>query len=442
MPTPIVDGLAPSNTEAEEALLGCLVIDPDCRERVMGIVSHHDFYDSRNATIAKAAFSMKGDLDYMTLTDALGRPDWDSYVTKLIGMVPTSVHAETYAKLVKRDSVRRQVIAAGGEIAGKAYQETDPDAILAFVNLTIGKLDGGLHDVRSADEVVSVLYDRVQEWGLHPIGENEVRGFDMGFGSLNRITDGIEPGELLGIAGRPGTGKSALAFEIARRAALRGDKVMIFSLEMTAEAVLARWAAAMSGVETRMVKRGIGDVPAYAHAITKLSQLRNVWIDDTPGLTPQQVRARAVKKHREEGLDLIVVDHGRKLRLDGVQGENTATIEGRKTAAMKDLSKELMVAVILVLQLNRALEARADKRPQLADLRNSGEHEEELDQLLGLYRRNSVEQRGYEPGSMEAQSLKHRDGRAGDIAELWFVPQYQQFAEAETRPIESWEEEL
>lgn len=436
MPTPIVSDLPPSNKEAEEALVGSILIDPDCRDVVAEIVSHRDFYDEKLGQIAKVALELKGDLDYAILTDALNRHEWDPYIASLIGQVPTSVHAEHYAKIVARDSLRRRTIVAAGEIAGKAYQETDPDEILAFANVKISNLDAGAHDIRNAADVVSSLYDRVQEWGMNPIGENQVRGFDMGFGSLNRITDGIAGGELAAIAGRPGTGKSALAFEIAKRAALRGEHVLIFSLEMTAEAVLARWAASLSEVETRLIKRGIGDVAAYAHQLTKLSQLQNVWIDDTPGLTPQQIRARATKLHRKHGLDIIIVDHGRKIRLDAKAGENISTIEGRKTALMKDLAKELRIALILVLQLNRALEARADKRPQLSDLRNSGEHEEELDLCLGLYRQNDVDGEGYRDGVMEVRCLKHRDGRAGDVAQLWFIPRFQKFAETQTHKIE------
>lgn len=425
----LIDDTAPNNTEAEEAVVGAMLIDPECRYRVEDIVHHNDFYDGRLGTIAKACFRMDGDLDYVTLMDRLGRPDWGAYVTGLINRVPTSIHAEHYASIVRRDSVRRQVIVAAGEIAGKAYQETDPDEVLAYANSLVSRLNSGQNNVRDITEVVSTLYDKVQEWGQNPIELDEVRGFDLGLACLNRAVDGIDPGELLGICGRPSTGKSSVAFEVMRRAALRGDNVMIFSLEMTAEAVVSRWASAMSKVETRLVKRGIGDIPAYTHAVVKLSQLGNIWIDDTPGLSPHQIRARVLQKHREVGLDAFAIDHGRKMRLDGNPGENTATIEGRKTAIIKDLCKEAGIAGILVLQLNRALEARQDKMPMLSDLRNSGEHEEELDKCLGVFRQNWVEQRGHEDGVMKLPCLKAREGRAGYVAELWFQPKYQRFTE-------------
>jgi len=425
----VIDDTAPNNKEAEEAVVGAMLIDPNCRYLVEEIISPTDFYDTRLEAISKVAFRMEGDLDYVTLTDALGMPEWDAYITKLIGDVPTSIHAEHYARIVRRDSVRRQVIVAAGEIAGQAYRETDPDEVLAFANNTVSKLNSGTASVQCIDDIVSEFYDKVQEWGQNPIDIDQVRGFDLGFACLNRAIDGIDPGELLGICGRPSTGKSSIAFEIMRRAAVRGENVMIFSLEMMAQAVIARWASAMSKVETRLVKRGIGDIPAYTHELVKLSQLKNVWIDDTPGLTPHQIRARVLQKHREVGLTAFAVDHGRKMRLEGTHGENTATIEGRKTALIKDLCKEAGIAGILVLQLHRGVEQRQDKMPVLSDLRNSGEHEEELDKCLGVFRQNYVEQRSHEDGVMKLPVLKARDGKGGAVAELWFQPQFQRFTE-------------
>jgi replicative DNA helicase len=255
---------------------------------------------------------------------------------------------------------------------------------------------------------------------------------------VNRLTEGYKPGELWIVCGRPGMSKSAFVFETARRVAEGGGRVLIFSLEMTKEAVVERWIAALSGVEARVFRRGVGNIPACLTAISKLDAIKTLWIDDQPALSPSQVRSRAIHKARQEGgLDLIVLDHGRKMNLDG-RGENTAKTEGRKTAMMKDLSKELRCPFLLALQLNRGVEGRTDKRPSLADLRDSGEHEEEADGVLGLYRDEYYNENTTTRHVMELLALKQREGPSGaSRATLYYDATIQKFGDLTTRRVEA-----
>lgn len=366
------DSLALVNLEAEEAVLGSILINPDTRYEIGDLLTDTDFYDERNQIIYRAMVQIDGNLDALTLADVLNDDKIALYLLKLLDHTPTHIHATHYARIVRRDADRRRYMAAAEKISRKAYQCQDADEVAAYANAQLLNIErNGQHSTAAANQLASDFYDRLEAWSKEPLTDDQVRGLDTGFEAVNRLTEGYKPGDLWIVCGRPGMGKSAFAFETARRVAERGGRVLIFSLEMTKEAVFERWVAAISGVEARIFRRGRGNIPACLGAILKLETLKTLWIDDQPALTPTQVRSRAIRKARKEGgLDLIIVDHVRKMQLDGGRGENTAKTEGRKTAAMKDLAKELRCPLLLAAQLNRGVEGRAEKRPSLGDLRD------------------------------------------------------------------------
>ena len=422
-----------ANPEAEESVIGSLLIDPACKYAVEQIVSPSDFYDERLRELAIHAFSMDGDLDYLTLLDRSKRQDWAGFIASLIARVPTSVHAEHYARIVKRDSVRRQTVKTAGLLAATAYSCDAADEEVGYANRKVSELSAEEGGPVGAKAVASSLYDRVEEWSRKPLGRGEVRGLDTGFPSLNDRTGGLRPGELTIVCGRPGMGKSSLTFEICRRVVEAGKGVLIFSLEMTKEAVFSRWASAMSGTESRAVQRGTGDLAKYMHALGKLASLDNLWIDDAPALTPSQVSARAFRMGRENGLDLVAVDHGRKMKSEHRGNEFKA--EGAKTAAMKDLSKELRVPLLLVLQLNRGPEHAASKVPTMSSLRDSGEHEEEADNIVAI-RREDYYDPDAEGGTLDLYLLKQREGPSGTKKlSLGYDPSIQRFTDGVRRIV-------
>jgi len=429
----VKEKLPPHSQENEAAVLGAILIDQEAIYRVQSIVQPEDFHLPQHRAIYQAILDLDGTpADFLAVMDQLDRNGQldavggAAYLTKLMTHTPTSLHAEHYAGIVADYSIRRRLIEAGTQIVQHAWNTNgDGDDPLAYAHKAImeirSRTAGGLVPVPVA---VGELFDQVEYWQRHPLQFGQVRGLSTGLQDLDDLLDGMEPGNLILMAGRPSMGKSALAFEVARRVGIAGHQVVIFALEMTRDQVLARWASAMSQVDSRKVKRGSGDGPGYAtpdemarytKAMAELSTMQNAAIDDTPGLSCSEIRSRAMARaQRVVGLDLIIVDHSGLIKPEGNRNESAVKTEGRKSQVMKELSKELACPVILVQQLNRAVEARTERRPTLGDLRDSGEHEQNADVVLGLYR-DSYYNRSVMAGTqrdleLEVLVLKHRDG--------------------------------
>jgi len=379
--------------------------------------------------------------DTLTVWEVLQRHKRDTGPGYLIGLVnetPTSIHAEHYARIVADYADRRRWIVAAGEIARAAY-DTKRNNIHAIANkqiLGIGQRDGG--GLVPTSTAISPLYDQVEAWSKEPLGFGEVRGLATHLPSLDHLLGGMERGTLLMLAGRPSMGKSALALEIGRRVAMKGGgTVAIFSLEMTRQAILMRWASAMSQVESRKVKRGVcpekyrgqkaesyfvndDEMARYVKAMAELSSVHYLLIDDSPALTAAQIRARCLHKAHQIGrLDLIIVDHTTIMGSQDHYRGNAAKTEGAKSQQLKDLAKELDCPILLVQQLSRATEGRTKKHPTLGDLRDSGEHEQNADVVLGLYR-ESYYKSSVIPGTekdleLEVLGLKSREGPTAKV---------------------------
>lgn len=438
-----VKQLPPHSEEAEEAVLGAMLIDPDARHRVQPIVQPGDFHLAKHRAVYQAILDLDGTPpDVLAVHDQLERSGQLKLVgglanlTRLINLTPTSLHAEHYAAIVADYAVRRKLIEVGTKIVQRAWTTNGDGDPLAFAHKAImdvsTRTSGGLVPVPQA---VGELFDQVEHWTRNPLEFGQVRGLSTGIDDVDYLLEGMEPGDLLLMAGRPSMGKSALAFEIARRVGEAGHNVIIFSLEMTKAKILARWSSAISQVNSRKIKRGTcptkylgtdkacayvspDELSAYVSAMNDIHAMRSVAIDDTPALTCAEIRSRALAKaQRVGGVDLVVVDHSGLIRSDGGRNENTAKAEGRKSQVLKELAKELECPVILVQQLSRATEHRQNKRPSLGDLRDSGEHEQNADVVLGLYR-DSYYKQGIMAGTqkdleLEVLVLKHRDGATG-----------------------------
>lgn len=450
--------LPPNAIDAEKAVLGALLIDADMRYRVAGIVQPGDFYLKRHEHIYRAMLGLNGSgLDLLTVSDALeaaGHLDecgGQSYLSELVDACAWSANAEQYAAIVAERAQRRRLVTAAQAITLKAYDLDSPDPLsLAhrlIMDIPARQNGGGLVGM---NEAVGVLYDQVEAWARDPLDFGEVRGLATEIPSLDHLLGGLQPGWLVLICARPMIGKSALAFEIARRNAEKARRVAIFSLEMPRNDILLRWASCLSGVETRKVRRGPcpekyagtssasayltdHELAVYLQAMDKIARYPSLWIDDTGALSALDIRARAIRlAHQAGGLDLIIVDHSGLMIGDGQNGEGVSKVEGRKSNAMRALAKEIGCPVILIQQLNRASEARNDKHPSLSDLRDSGEHEQNAHVVIGLYRESAYKQ--MLPGttddlSLEALTLKHREGPSGKRVTLRYERNLHRFGE-------------
>jgi replicative DNA helicase len=442
----MVERLPPYSEEAEKAVLGAGLIDPEQLAGLAATLAPEDFYLERHRTIFACMLELeRSGLDFVTLTDTLEqrgqleKVGGRAAVQLLLDQLPAAIHAEHYARLVSDYAVRRRVqdlclktYKAAWPSAGLSCEELLSEANRGLMEITARRLAGG---AVTAGQAASALYDQVEYWAQHPLAYGEVRGLSTGIPSLDSLTGGLRPGTLVLIAARPSVGKSGLAFEMARRVARRGGRVLIFSLEMTAEEIMARWASAISGVPSDRLERGLcpqeqrgskagayyaseEDLEAYAQALVEITEYRHVVVDARAGLTAAQIRATALMHARKlDGLDLVILDHTGLIHEErGDRRDHAAKREGRKSQAMKELAKEVGAPVVLVQQLSRTTEIRHNKRPVLSDLRDSGEHEQNADIVVGLYCEACYET-GTPPGDRKREELallclKHRNGAA------------------------------
>lgn len=440
-----IDRMQPHNLDAEQAVLGACLIDHDAVPRVATIIAGAaDFYRTTHGWLYQAILDLNDagtPPDFVSVCDMLDSRDQldgaggAAFVVSLINATPTSVHIEYYARIVRDHARRRQLIEAAGKIVARAYDESDPEP-LAFAHKTLLELGtGGGGGLAPVAEAASTLFNQAERWAQDPLYFGQVRGLATGIPTVDQLLEGMQPGDEVFVVGRPSMGKSALAFDIARRAGRKGRRVAVFSLEMPREKVVARWASAESKVESRRVRRGLlpekfagteyaqayvtsDELAAYVNALASLSEMSSVLIDDSAGVSSTEIRARAMTAaQRLGGLDLVVVDHCGLMRATGRNGENSSQVEGSKSQDLKTLAKELGCVVLLVHQLNRGVEGRNNKRPVLSDLRDSGEHEQNADIVVGLYRDSYYNQAimfGTERDKeLEAIVLKHRDGVSG-----------------------------
>lgn len=449
--------LMPHNLDAERATLSCILVDPSVLFRVRPILQPAHFFDDRHRLIYEAMCACDpAPADLLIVQDALDRTGrlakagGEAYLAALLGVMPVPVYAEHYAKLVADSATRRDLIGIAGQIAAQAYVEPADEALAGahklLLDVSASGHGGGLVPV---SQIASELYDRVEAWANNPLEYGQTRGLATGIPSLDHLVGGLYPGWLVMVAARPGVGKSALCFEVARRVGRRGESVAVFSLEMPKLDVLARWASAESQVETRKLRRGVcpakylgtsnadfyitdDELGRYTVALSSLAAMDNVFIDDTASLSCAEIRARAMRlAQKRGGLDLVVVDHTTIIKSDAVGNESTAKIEGRKSDMLRALAKELACPVMLVQQLNRGAEGRTVKEPSLADLRDSGEHEQNAHVVLGLYRESYYKPNFLNDTDLEILALKNREGPSGMKVKVRYERNLSRFTEYE-----------
>lgn len=442
------DKLVPHSVEAEEAVLGSLLIDPEALFRVSPFLKPDDFYLQKNGWVYEAILSLherREPIDFVTLCDDLERQDrleqigGAAYVTYLINAVPSAIHVEAYGRIVEQAAIRRRLINAASRIAQLAYQEHED------VDQTVDRAEQALfsvsqrrisRDLTPIQHVIRRYYDRIEYLYDH---QDEPLGVPTGFIDLDRLLGGLQRSDLILIAARPSVGKTSLGISIARHAANLGQHVAIFSLEMSSEQVVQRMVSAETGIDAQRLRLGnLGESewPLFVQATGRLSDLP-LFIDDTPSLSVLQMRTKARRLHAEHGIDLVLVDYLQLMTIGDVRSEGRVQEVSYISRSLKGLARELEVPLVAISQLSRAVEQRTDKRPILADLRASGSLEQDADVVMFIYRDELYNPDTELPSIAEIIVAKHRNGPTGSM-QLVFRDHLAQFVDAATRrePVE------
>ena len=440
--------LPPQNREAEEAVLGSLLIDPDAIFEVVGFLRPEMFYATVNRWIYEAILrihSRNNPIDVLTLLEELRRNDQleevggEPYLTGLVGVVPNSINVESYGRIVEAAGVRRDLLSAAGTIASMAYDEEEDIGVVldrseqALFSISEQRTTSDLVHIRQISERylehIEELYAR----------EQDIVGVPTGFSDLDRITGGLNKSDLIILAARPGMGKTSFQNGIALTAAkMFGKKIAIFNLEMSAEQLVQRMVAAETKIDLQRLMRGNledHEWPLFYEAIRRLSET-DIFIDDTPSITPMQLRTKCRRLYAEHGLDLIMLDYLQLMQGDKSAGGNRVQEIGEISRGLKQLARELNVPLLAAAQLSRGVESRQDKRPMLSDLRDSGSIEQDADIVMFIYRDDYYNPETSErPNIAEINIAKHRNGPTSTI-DLYWNGQRASFANLQSQEVQ------
>jgi replicative DNA helicase len=439
------DRFVPANPEAEQAVLGSLLIDPDAVLRVASFLRAADFYQEKNGWIYQAILDLherREAADFVTVTDELERRQQlaevggSSYVLDLINAVPTAIHVEHYARIVERTSVLRKLIRGASQIAQLAYEETAED--VQDVVDRAEQIIFGIAENRTRRDLIpvsTIMGDVVERIDFLYRHRGEILGVPSGFKLIDRILGGFQKSDLIILAARPGVGKTSLALSIAQNAARKYDRrVAIFSLEMSNEQLVQRLLAAETGIDSQRLR--LGDIHGedewhkLMEAANALSESL-IYIDDTPALSAMELRTKVRRMHAEHGLDMLVVDY-LQLMMGDRRSENRVQEISYISRALKGLARELNVPVLALSQLSRAVEGRQDKRPILSDLRESGSIEQDADVVMFIYREEMYVEDTERQNIADVIVSKHRNGPTGTVS-LYFRKELTQFRDLELR---------
>jgi len=430
----------PNSIEAEQSLIGGLMLDALAWDKVADIITSEDFYRKDHRLIFSAIASLidgGSPCDVVTVSEHLdSRSELDDsggleYLATLANETAGAANARAYAKILRERATLRALISAGNEIAGSAYTNdgrTAAEVLDDAEKMVFEIADRGTRGkkgFKSLKEILPAAVDRIDT--LHQ-ADGDITGISTGFNEFDKLTAGLQPGDLIIIAGRPSMGKTALAVNIAENAAI-GAKVptAIFSMEMPAQQLAFRMISSLGRVDQSHLRTGNfpdEDWSRINMAVQLMSEAP-IFIDDTPSLAPGEIRARARRLHREHGLGLIVVDYLQLMQVPG-SNENRATEISEISRGLKALAKELECPVIALSQLNRSVEQRTDRRPIMSDLRESGAIEQDADLIVFIYREEVYNQDTPRKGVADIAIAKQRNGPIGDFP-LTFVGRYTKF---------------
>jgi replicative DNA helicase len=435
-----VEKLPPHNMEAEQSVLGSLLIDRDAVIRIASFLKPSDFYSSGNGLIYEAIldlYNRRVPPDFVTIVDELTRRErlqdvgGIAYLTELISAVPTAVHIEFYGHIVERTATLRRLIDAGATIVSIGFDDS------IEVEEALDRSERAIFDVSQhrtvrdfvgIGEVLETYFDKLDTIQQH---RGEVVGVPTGYVDLDKLTGGLQRSDLIILAARPSVGKTSLQLGIAHSAAVRhGKTIGVFSLEMSAEQLVQRLLAMETGVDSHRLRLGFIDDSEWdqiSRAFGRLAEA-GIYIDDTPGISIMELRSKARRLLAERGLDLVIVDYLQLL--SGRRSENRVQEISEISRSLKGLARELNIPVLALSQLSRAVESRTDHRPMLSDLRESGSIEQDADIVMFIYREELYDRETEKKGIAEVIVAKHRNGPT-DTVNLRFFERTARFADLE-----------
>ena len=431
--------IPPHSVEAEQSVLGSILLDKEAMISVSETLVPEDFYKEAHKVIYESMlklYNSQSEIDLITLTDELRDQGYlddiggIAYITSLSTVVPTTSNIKYYVNIVKEKSISRQLISAANDIINLGY---DGSAKVEYVLENAEKKifdisqERATNDFQPINQVISEALSMLEKLYEE---KNDVTGLTTGFRDLNKKINGLQRSDLLLIAARPAMGKTAFALNLVQNAALKGDaSVAVFSLEMSKEQLVQRMVAAQSSVELKKIKTGTlaaNDWPRITDGMAVLSGAK-IHIDDTPGIKISELRSKCRKLKIEKGLDLVLIDYLQLMEGEG-QNESRQQEIAKISRSLKILAKELDCPVVALSQLSRAPEQRADHRPMLSDLRESGSIEQDADIVMFLYRDEYYNPDTERKNIGEVIVAKNRHGETGTVELVWFG-EIQKFAD-------------
>ncbi|WP_027703199.1 replicative DNA helicase [Metaclostridioides mangenotii] len=420
----------PHSVESEQSILGSILLDKDAMITVAEIISPDDFYKEAHKIIYESMVSLSNKsepIDIITLTEELkGKGHLTdvggiSYITSLSTVVPTTSNVKFYTDIVKEKSVLRKLIKASNDIIKLGYEKSIKiEDVIDQAEKKIFDIsqEKASDDFKPINEVLMDTYDMIEQLYTN---KSDVTGVTTGFKDLNKKMNGFQRTDLILIAARPAMGKTAFSLNLVQNAAIKGNaSVAVFSLEMSKEQLVQRMLSSQSSVDLKRIKTGTlgdSDWPRIIDAMAVLSDTK-IHIDDTPGIKISELRSKCRKLKIEQGLDLVLIDYLQLMEGDG-KNESRQQEIAQISRSLKILAKELNCPVIALSQLSRAPEQRADHRPMLSDLRESGSIEQDADIVMFLYRDEYYNADSESKNICEVIISKNRHGETGAVELVW-----------------------
>ena len=443
--------LPPHSTEAEVALIGGLIMDPngEAYDKIADLVSDRDFYHPENKAVFLAIQQLRENskvTDVLTVSDYLDSNNTDlpqsaiEYLSEIIETTAGSSNVAEYAKIIREKALLRELIQISNDISQNAYKPEgrSPTELVDIAESYIFEIAERGSKKGAFSMMSDLVKETYDELDRRAQGGGGLTGVSSGFRELDNLTAGLQKGDLIIIAGRPSMGKTAFALNIAEHAALADEEpVAVFSMEMSASSLAQRMISSLGRVKSHSMRTGKLEERDWNRIDGAIQQIKNapIYIDDTPSLTPIELRARARRIQREKGLSLILIDYLQLMQVHGNK-ENRATEISEISRNLKALARELNVPIIALSQLNRSVEQRTDKVPQMSDLRESGAIEQDADLIAFIYREEVYDPETDKKGIAQINVAKQRNGAIGKFNLTWvgrytkfenWVPEYEQF---------------
>lgn len=439
-----LDKIPPQNLEAEQAVLGAILLEKEAIILVNDIITPEDFYRVVHQKIFNSMkqITQSGEpVDLVTLTAELQKNQvldeigGVSYLTDLVSAVPTAANVEYYARIVEEKSMVRRLIKVATEIASTGYSSSEK------VNQLVEEAEKRIFEISNKKSsrgfvvIKDVLEETIDRIELLHNNKGDITGISTGYSDLDRITSGFQKSDLIIVAARPSVGKTAFALNIAQNVACRSSvPVAVFSLEMSASQLVQRMISSEGNIDGYKLRTGKldgdNDWNKLTMAMSTLSEAE-IYIDDTPGINIYDIRSKARRLKAEKGLELIVIDYLQLITAKN-RSDNRQQEISEISRQLKGIARELEVPVIALSQLSRAVEQRQDKRPMLSDIRESGSIEQDADLVAFLYRDDYYNSETENPDVVEVLIAKHRNGPVGKV-ELLFLKNYNKFVNFEKK---------